>query len=44
MLFNQFDITIKNRIFFNLSGHMKIPYNELAKIIYPRYLESLSKE
>lgn len=34
----------KNIVFFNMGDHIKIPYNELAEIIYPRYLEKLSKE
>lgn len=34
----------KNIVFFNLDDYMEIPYNELAEIIYPQYLESLSKK
>jgi len=34
----------KNIFFLNLDDYMEIPYNELADIIYPQYLESLSKE
>lgn len=34
----------KNIVFCGLRGYMEIPYNELAGIIYPRYLEMLDKE
>ena len=34
----------KNIIFLNLDDYMEIPYNELADIIYPQYLEILNKK
>jgi len=34
----------KKIVFANINSSIKIPYSELAEIIYPRYLESLGEE